>query len=125
MRQAKQRRASIGLVGFILASLLAVTSVPFLAGQAMAGDCFPDVYYNFMFKPIAQEAYQGGDARLQGMSDYLAAKGEDPHDKGGSGCMCGVNNGRWDQMLLNRSNGGGCRGPISWSRARTSWAASA
>jgi hypothetical protein len=88
--------------------LLAMTT------PAWAGGCFPDVYYNFMFKPVAQEVLGGGDSRLQGMSDYLAAKGEDPHGEHGSGCMCGVNNGRWDQVLVNSSQSDAARAPVSF-----------
>lgn len=104
MQRAKQRRYSIGEAFIGLVCLLTMAFVILQTAQAHAAGCFPDLYYNAMFKPIAQQSYGDGDTRLVGMSDYLAAKGEDPHGKGGSGCMCGVNNGRWDQMLLNRSN---------------------
>jgi hypothetical protein len=114
MQRAKQRRYSNGEAFVGLLCLLTVAFVLLQAAQALAAGCFPDLYYNAMFKPISQQSYEGGDTRLVGMSDYLAAKGEDPHDKGGSGCMCGVNNGRWDQMLLNRSNLDLVRAPVTF-----------
>jgi len=94
---------SIGLA--LLLSLAAV-------GAARAGGCFKPVYYEALFHPIAQEA-KGGDPRLNGLSDYIAVKGEDPHG-GGSGCMCGINNGRWDQVLLNNSPAHESLAPVSF-----------
>lgn len=97
----------MGLI--ILAALL----LTFLAtGLARAGGCFKPVYYSALFQPIAQEA-KGGDARLKGLSDYIAVKGEDPHG-GGSGCMCGINNGRWDQVLKNNSPADPALAPVSF-----------
>ena len=99
------------MLGGFTACLLAlmVYSTP-----AKAGGCFPNVYYEMLFKPVLQEAAPGGDSRLQGFSDYLAAKGKDPHHHEGSGCMCGVNNGRWDQGLLNASLQDSGRAPVSF-----------
>lgn len=82
------------------------------AGLAQAGGCFKPVYYSALFKPIAQDA-KGADTRLMGLSDYIAVKGEDPHG-GGSGCMCGINNGRWDQVLLNNSLANPALAPVSF-----------
>ena len=97
------------------AALVAVLPALLLsAATTLAAGCFPDVYYEFLFKPNVQDA-QGGDARLVGLSDYLAAKGEDPHSEGtGSGCMCGVNNGRWDQMLMNASPDDAAQAPVAF-----------
>ncbi|MCB2193090.1 MAG: hypothetical protein KQI62_16080 [Deltaproteobacteria bacterium] len=84
--------------------------------SAWAGGCYPDVYYEMMFEPVALEALGGGEARLQAFSDFLAATGKDPDDDGakGSGCMCGVNNGRWDQGLVNTSLHNAQRAPVSF-----------
>ena len=112
MERAKQRRYSTGKICLGLAFSLSMAIVLLQAVQVLAAGCFPDLYYNVMFKPVPQQAYDGGDTRLVGMSDYLAAKGEDPHGKGG--CMCGVNNGRWDQMLLNHSNLDLARAPVTF-----------
>ncbi|BEQ15435.1 hypothetical protein FAK_25010 [Desulfoferula mesophila] len=71
-----------------------------------------------MFKPEALDALDGGDVRLQAFSDFLAAKGHDPHDTQGSGCMCGVNNGRWDQGLVNTSMQDAQRAPITFRMDR-------
>ncbi len=114
MQQAKEQRFLSGKERMGFACLVAVVFGLLLADWAFAAGCFPDLYYNAMFKPVVQQAYEGGDNRLVGMSDYLAAKGEDPHDKGGSGCMCGVNNGRWDQMLVNRSVRDVARAPVTF-----------
>jgi hypothetical protein len=86
----------LGLFAFLVL-LLSLTT----ARVALAGGCFKPVYYTALFQPIAQEA-KGADKRLLGLSDHIAVKGEDPHG-GGSGCMCGINNGKWDQVLLNNS----------------------
>jgi len=114
MERGKQRRYSTGKICVGLAFTLIVAFFFLQAVQVLAAGCFPDLYYNAMFKPIAQQPYKDGDPRLAGMSDYLAAKGEDPHDKGGSGCMCGVNNGRWDQVLVNLSNMNSARAPVTF-----------
>ncbi|MCF8032680.1 MAG: hypothetical protein K9K66_06855 [Desulfarculaceae bacterium] len=92
----------------LLAGLLLLGVSP-----ALAGGCFPDVYYQMMFKPVSLEALPGGDTRLGAFSDFLAAKGEDPHSDQGSGCMCGVNNGRWDQGLVNASPADPLRAPVA------------
>jgi hypothetical protein len=97
----------IGL--FILAALL----LTFIAATtARAGGCFKPIYYTAMFEPIAQDA-KDGDKRLMGLSDYIAVKGEDPHG-GGAGCMCGINNGRWDQVLMNNSPADPALAPVSF-----------
>lgn len=116
MRYSSETRPAKRITGLgLLALLLILTAGPALwVGTAQAKGCFPDVYYEMMFQPKAQEA-AGGDTRLVGMSDYLAAKGEDPHSEGtGSGCMCGVNNGRWDQMLFNASMADDQRAPVAF-----------
>lgn len=83
-----------------------------LAGAVWAGGCFKPIYYTALFQPLAQEA-KGADKRLLGLSDYIAVKGEDPHG-GGSGCMCGINNGKWDQVLLNNSPADASLAPVSF-----------
>ena len=97
-----------------LVCLLAFSAVLAFPAQIQAAGCFPDLYYKAMFKPVAQQANEDGDNRLVGMSDFLAAKGKDHCEEGGSGCMCGVNNGRWDQILLNRSNRDLTRVPVTF-----------
>jgi hypothetical protein len=81
-------------------------SITFLASAApvvRAEPCFPDVYYKKMFKPLKLEVMSAGDSRLKAYSDYVTSKGKDPHSGTNEGCMCGVNNGRWDQLLANTS----------------------
>lgn len=96
----------------VLAMLLPALLMP--AAGARAGGCYPDGYYSFLFLPTVQKA-AGGDVRLVGASDSLTATGEDPKDKPmGSGCMCGVNNGRWDQILINRAERDRRRAPVSF-----------
>jgi hypothetical protein len=96
----------------LAALILAAALAAWAAGPAMAGGCYKPVYYQALFEPEPQKA-EGGDPRLAGASDYLAAKGEDPH-AGGSGCMCGINNGRWDQMLSNVSPQDPARAPVAF-----------
>ena len=81
-------------------------------GLVQAGGCFMPVYYDVIFKPMTQEA-KDGDQRLKGLSDYVAVKGEDPHGSG-SGCMCGINNGKWDQVFLNDSPNLKALAPVSF-----------
>lgn len=84
------------------------------APSALAGGCYPDAYYSFLFNPTPQQVV-GGDTRLVGASDSLTATGEDPKDKPmGAGCMCGVNNGRWDQMLHNDAAKDMERAPVAF-----------
>jgi len=98
-----------------LTGLVAVLLTLFLlSGSSRASSCFPEVYYELLFTPVAQQALPGGDTRLMGYSDHLAAKGEDPKDHQGSGCMCGVNNGRWDQVLFNGSLKDASRPPVAF-----------
>ena len=80
---------------------------------ALAAGCYQPIYYQAMFNPVVQEA-KDGDPRLIGGTDFVAAKGQDPHG-GGQGCMCGINNGRWDQLLLNLSHKDMQRAPVSFS----------
>jgi hypothetical protein len=98
--------------GGLLALALALALLAWPSAPAVAGGCYKPVYYQALFQPEPQEA-DGGDPRLAGASDYLAAKGEDPH-AGGSGCMCGINNGRWDQLLANTSPADAARAPVSF-----------
>ena len=56
-----------------------------------------------LFKPLKLEVISADDPRLSAYSDYVTSKGKDPHGKTDEGCMCGVNNGRWDQLLTNTS----------------------
>ncbi len=114
MKRTKQKRYLMVKKKMGLTCLLATAFFLLQAPQALAAGCFPDLYYSAMFKPIVQQAFEGGDPRLVAFSDYLAAKGEDPHDKGGSGCMCGVNNGRWDQILANHSDRDSTRAPVTF-----------
>jgi hypothetical protein len=95
-----------------LITLVALLLMFMVTGEAQAGGCFKPVYYSALFQPVAQEA-KGGDARLKGLSDHIAVKGEDPHG-GGSGCMCGINNGRWDQVLMNNSPADPAQAPVSF-----------
>jgi hypothetical protein len=90
--------------------LLALLAAPL---PLWAKGCFPQVYYDLLLRPLPQEA-SSGDPRLVGLSDYLASKGKDPHAKEGSGCMCGVNHGRWDQIFLNASPRDPARAPVSF-----------
>lgn len=100
----------LSLLGLFLLFFIMLTSAA--AGIAQAGGCFNPVYYAAMFQPMAQEA-KGGDPRLKGLSDYIAVTGEDPHG-GGSGCMCGINNGKWDQVLVNNSPADPALAPVSF-----------
>lgn len=86
------------------------------AVTAIAGPCFAPIYYEHMFEPRFLEADSGGDSRLIGASDYVAAKGEDSPDHGhGAGCHgCSTNNGRWDQMFWNMSLEDAARVPVSF-----------
>ena len=105
----KDRPAGTWLAAGLLATLLWAIPTPLLAGG-----CYPQIYYDMLLRPLAQEA-SGGDSRLVGLSDYLASKGKDPHAKEGSGCMCGVNHGRWDQIFRNTSEQDPGRPPVCFS----------
>jgi hypothetical protein len=66
-----------------------------------------------MFEPVALQAEAGGNPNLIAESDSLAATGKDPHDTG-NGCMCGVNNGRFDIVLRNAEAVEPDRVPVSF-----------
>lgn len=101
----------LALLGGLTACLLTVS---LYGPPAQAEGCFPDIYYELLFSPFFLQSSPEGDSRLRGFSDYLAAEGKDPHAKQGEGCMCGVNNGRWDQGLLNASLQDAARPPVSF-----------
>ncbi len=90
-------------------------AVLFLSPVADGGaeTCFTSLYYSAMFKPVALKAETGGNANLMAESDVLTATGKDPHDKG-KGCMCGVNNGRFDLLLRNAEAVGSDQPPVSF-----------
>jgi hypothetical protein len=87
------------------------------APWANAEPCFLDVYYKMLFKPLKLEVISADDSRLSAYSDYVTSKGKDPHSKTDEGCMCGVNNGRWDQLLTNTSPGDTKQVPV-WFRLK-------
>jgi hypothetical protein len=64
-----------------------------------------------MYTPVALEAEAGGNPNLKAGSDVVAATGESPH---GEGCMCGLNNGRFDLILHNAEAAGADRVPVSF-----------
>lgn len=78
-----------------------------------AETCFTPLYYPAMFEPVVLQAETGGNANLVAESDVLTATGKDPHDTG-NGCMCGVNNGRFDLILRNAEAVGPNRIPVSF-----------
>jgi len=83
------------------------------AANGDAETCFTPLYYPAMFEPVALQAETGGKANLMAESDVLTATGKDPHDTG-NGCMCGVNNGRFDLVLRNAEAVGPDRVPVSF-----------
>jgi hypothetical protein len=66
-----------------------------------------------MFEAVALQAETGGNPNLKAESDVLTATGKDPHDTG-NGCMCGVNNGRFDLILRNAEAAGPDWMPVSF-----------
>jgi len=70
------------------------------AANGGAETCYTPLYYPAMFEAVALKAEAGGNPNLMAGSDVLTATGKDPHDTG-NGCMCGVNNGRFDLLLRN------------------------
>lgn len=93
--------------GWLLAAVLFLS--PAVNGGAET--CFTPLYYPAMFKPVALQAETGGNPNLIAESDVLTATGKDPHDKG-KGCMCGVNNGRFDLLLRNAEAEGSAQAPV-------------
>ena len=82
--------------GWLLLAVLCLNP----AANSRAGTCFTPLYYPAMFEAVALQAETGGNPNLMAESDVLTATGKDPHDTG-KGCMCGVNNGRFDLILRN------------------------
>lgn len=82
--------------GWLLIAVLLLSP----AANGGAETCFTPLYYPAMFQPVALQPEAGGNPNLIAESDVLTATGKDPHDTG-NGCMCGVNNGRFDLLLRN------------------------
>ncbi len=95
--------------GWLLLTVLCLSP----ALNAGAETCYTPMYYPAMFEAVALQAEAGGNPNLKAGSDVLTATGKDPDDKG-EGCMCGINNGRFDLILHNAGALGAERVPVSF-----------
>ena len=100
---------NINRCGWLLLALLCL----YPAANGGAETCYTPLYYPAMFEAVALPAEAGGNPNLMAGSDVLTATGEDPHSMG-EGCMCGVNNGRFDLILHNAEAAGPDRMPVSF-----------
>jgi hypothetical protein len=95
--------------GWLLLAMLCLSP----AANGGAETCFTPLYYSAMFDAVALQPETGGNPNLKAESDVLTATGKDPHDTG-NGCMCGINNGRFDLILRNAQAMGPERIPVSF-----------